>query len=358
MKAKTKATSPPMPAGGYVFLLPGQLKLHPRNMRRVYPAKDVRTIAESIRALGGVLHALQVTPDGASGTYYVVDGNMRLQGARYLGAECPPLKCEIVSQTLAEQKLAMIVSNTMRFEVDPISEALHYQSLRQDEGLSIADIGERTGVSEARIFYRLKLLALDEPIQQLIAEGQLPRDHRAADALLTVPDSAARIKLATKLAEQGASFKTIVAACAKLAEQLSNPRSRVSRAHRNVEDRLQTGKRPHSSTQAKIAPMLAMASPDWPPTHQAAGWPDVRQAAHDMCAACDLKAQSRLSAVAEPAWSLIMNAATDTCDACNIREIAGVCQACPGVQMLRCLIDQARREKEMTSVQHLARPPR
>src|SRR6185436_21161362 len=104
--------TPPPAAGSLIFLAPARLRTHPKNMRRFYPVRDVRQMADSIRACKGVQQAMQVVPDKEPGYYLVVDGNMRLAGARYIGEGCPPLKCEVISGDLAEQKLKMIVANT------------------------------------------------------------------------------------------------------------------------------------------------------------------------------------------------------------------------------------------------------
>ena len=143
------------------MLKPKNLLTHPRNMRRFYPSKDVQEMANSIAAAGGVLQSMIVVKNGKdhSHKYFVVDGNVRLAGANLLGDKCPPLKCEVVTQSKAEQQLSMIIANQIRYDVDPVSEGIHYKALHE-EGLSCREISKRTGIYE--------VVVVDDTMRQLI----------------------------------------------------------------------------------------------------------------------------------------------------------------------------------------------
>jgi len=233
----------------------------------------------------------------------------------------------------AEQLVAMIVANTVRFDVDPVSEALHYRTL-QAEGLSVADICERTGVYAARIYKRLKLLGLDEPIQSMIANGKLSGDERVTDALLSLPEPETRIKLAARM--EGNSIKAILAACAKL--------------HKNLAEREQKETARKARALGRQAPVTAPIplvqkaqerSGLGLPANDRPQWPALRAAARAMCAACDVKAEALSNKFDEPAWTLIAHEAGEVCGNCSVRDVAGACQGCPGVELLSRLIRAA-----------------
>lgn len=82
--------------------------------------EDVKLMASSIQSAKGVYQALLITPNGKKGHFFVVDGNMRLAGARLLGSKSPLLKCEVISKSHAEHLLAMIVTAKFRFDPDSI----------------------------------------------------------------------------------------------------------------------------------------------------------------------------------------------------------------------------------------------
>lgn len=324
----------PQAAGAYILLKPAQLKTHPRNMRRAYPLDQVKQMGQSIRDFGGLINALIVTPDGHSrATYYVVDGNMRLAGARFIGEACPALKAEVVPMAQAEQLLAMVVANTVRFDVDPVSEALHYQALMA-EGLSVNDICEKTGVYATRVYKRLKLLKLDGPIQQMIADGKLSSDERVVDALLALADSDTRVRLAARL--EGAPIKAIVAACEKLHQNLAERKQKESeRAERAL------SRQSEKSAPIPLVQFAQQKSGYSLPANDRPEWTTVRAAARAMCAQCDIKTAALKNKFDEPAWTLIAHTAGEVCGSCTVRDVAGACQGCPGVEMLSRLIRAA-----------------
>lgn len=319
MKAKPMRPKPK----SLVFLSQSQLLTHPRNMRRFYSAAEVQEMADSIKAATGVVQAMLVVPAEEPDTYYVVDGNMRLAGARTIGDACPLLKCEIVDQSTAEQMLTMVVANKFRYDPDPISEALHYRNL-QGEGLTLKAIADATGVHYVNITNRLKLLELDEPIQKLIAEGKLPMDRRVAEALLSLPSPEARIKLASRLAHPGIRIRTIVDACARLSAELQSATSK--RVRRGQPTKPQT-------------PMLAHANLNGstPAPEARQSFAALRESANAMCAQCDIKTTTLKDQHPEPAWALVAHTAGEICRDCSLRDLESVCRDCPGVILLRRL---------------------
>lgn len=321
-----------------VFLRVRQLLTHPRNMRRFYPKDDVEQMARSIRARKGVLQALRVVrAKGKRGLYYVVDGNLRLAGARSLGKDCPLLKCEIVAETEARQLLDMVVANKVRADPDPISEALHYQELVK-EGVTPEQIAEETGVHLATINSRLLLLKLEPEIQDLIAHDRLPRDRRVAEALLSIPRKAARVRLAQRLAEMGTGITGIEAACRKYLEQASARRSKEQSEVRLNVPSLQ----------------LAQEEDALPPETKTFSWPDIRAAARRMCDACEVKTEELSEQIPEPAWAVITHAAADTCEVCSLPKLASICRGCPGVEIIRRMITAARARQEVQHGRSLA----
>lgn len=290
---------------GIINLRPDQLITHPRNMRKFYPADQVQEMADSIRAHSGVIEPLIITK-GSAGKYLVVDGNMRLAGARLLADDCPPLECKIVSMTEASQLLAMVTTNQVRYDVDPVSEALHYKALRDKEGLTIREISKRTGVYEARIINRIILAELEEPIQQLIADKKLPSNHLVAQALLKL-EADMRMHLVKKIAANpGTSIKTIIKACenlaaGKAAKKLKRPAVQTA----GVEDK-----------QGRIRAK------------------ELRLAFTKVCRSCNQLEDELGQGLA---WPVVAHAADETCSRCDLKEMRTICESCPAVELLRNL---------------------
>lgn len=325
------------------------LRKHPRNMRRYYKQADLFTMATSLSAhasnnASGNLHNLKVVPvDGiesltfrrerdtgrvflVDGICYVVDGNLRYESGSILKAQCPPYKCELVIAEQAEQLLTMTLSNTLRFDPDPISEALHYQRLKDEEGLLPRDIAALTGVNEKRVYSRLSLLELDEPIQALIAEDKLSHSEKVCAAFLSIPDARARVKLAERMATEGATANAIVEACASLNRGLQER----TRGHAREAHPIPMVGRGEQGAGQRIAN-----------DEEPVPWKTVREAAAVMCSKCEVK-QRQLEDVGEPAWHLVSHAADKTCANCNVRDLPGACKSCPGVEFMKRLILEVR----------------
>ena len=299
-----------------LMLKPKSLLTHPRNMRRFYPTAQVREMANSIVAIRGVIQPLIIVKDKTrySHKYFVVDGNMRLAAARILEDKCPPLKCDVVEQKEAEQQLSMVVANQVRYDVDPVSEGLHYKAL-QKEGMTVRKISKMTGVYEARINNRKILADLPETVQQLIVEEKLPASEKAAKALLKLPKEKA-VKLAVRLAQNpNVKIQTIVAAAEKLAigtagnKKLKHPAAELSGA-------------------AKSEMKSASRS-------------DIREAAKITCQKCN-QYEGKLRKTPEPAWATVVHAADDICTKCPLKDMNSICGSCPVVQMLKRLVNDER----------------
>ena len=302
-----------MTSNNLLLLKPKNLLTHPRNMRRFYPSSQVREMANSIAAGGGVIQPLIVTEDGEKNShkYFVVDGNMRLAAARLLEDKCPPLECKVVEQKESEQLLSMVVANQVRYDVDPVSEGLHYAALMK-EGLTVRSISKLTGVYEARITKRKVLADLPEAIQRLIANGRIPADDRAARAFLSLPKDRA-VKFAERLAQNpNITIKTIVAAAEKLAQK-------------------QAAGKPLKRPSAELSGALRSEK-------KSASAAEIRKAAREACHSCN-QYEGKLRETPEPAWAVVVHAADKTCDQCPLKDMQTICGSCPAVQLLRKLVN-------------------
>ncbi len=314
-----------------ILILPRRkLLTHPNNMRRIYDRGELRQMAISLAANAkvnghGNLVAMIVVPaEDKPGYYYVVDGNKRLAAGDILGSNCPPYKCEVTSKTAAEQLLSMSIANNMRSEPDIVSEGLHYARLIEQEGLSVTQIAQRTGLLRYRIKLGLEIARLDEPIQDLMASNQLPHDQRVVKALLALSDPATRIKVAQHAAKHRDSIKVIVTTCDKLKTAITGNKRRAFNQTAPKQQRQSLGD----------TPALTLGGPLPDGDTQ---WGVIRRSAKATCAACALHESDLIAAEPEPAYQLVAHATQATCATCNLRDLAAVCGNCPLTVMLQQL---------------------
>ena len=142
-----------------VMLPIGQLRNHPKNVRKVYA--DIDDLADSIRTRG-VIQNLTVVPapghEEALDLFYVVIGNRRLQAAQKAGLS--KLPCSIAfNMPEREQISIMVTENMQRSNLSLIEQAEGFQ-LMLDLGETVQTIHEKTGLSETTVRHRLKLSEL------------------------------------------------------------------------------------------------------------------------------------------------------------------------------------------------------
>ncbi len=295
------------------------LTLHPRNMRRVYPAEQVRQMAESIRERGilqplvvvAITDPLPETPPA----YYVVAGNLRLAALRTLGDAAPVVPVLVRQRSEADQLLDMAVENAVRFDPDPISEGQHYQRilLQPDMQMDIAKLARLTGISTNRIRLRLAWIALEEPIQDLVAHEMLPLG--AATPLLTLPAGPVRVQAAKRFAMGHTSVRSIKGACTRISNTLQD---------RAEEER---------AGQDPAGPALGfIGTRDTPGAHATISPQALRQSLAEACAACP--ATERMNGH-NLAWTILAHGAADSCASCNLRDLTALCRDCPLVIALR-----------------------
>lgn len=193
-----------------------------------------------------------------------------------------------------------LVANLQRADLTPIEEAHAYAEMQNRFGLTMEKIARQVGVGYHRITNRLLLLALDAEIQALISQGKLSSDAVVARALLDIPDPQARLILARKAAEGGATRKALIAAAKKVAAVAARPE-----APKNDAPALTLGLK---------GAKRALSLPDW-------------------------NALAQLGRVVP--WPIVEESAKATCDSCTLRPMAGAdtCGQCPAVQLISLMID-------------------
>ena len=300
-----------------------ELEIHPRNMRKIYPAQDVEQMAISIEARG-ILQPLTGV-SGPNGKILTVVGNLRLTAARTLGKDAPLIPVIIRDREEENQLLDMAAENGIRFDPDVVSEGEHYKTLLAQPGMTLTRLSRETGLAVATIKNRLAWAELEPSTQQLGMEGKLPK--LAAEHLLLIPAGELRVETARKLARTRARLKTVKATCRRVAAALER--------QENTNLAFQDDDGPAVGLVAGKQPM--------PNNGVTATMKEMRAAAGAACSVCLVHDDL---GVAEPAWAILIHGASETCDRCNLRQVRSYCNECPMTQFLRRVCrEMVRQEK-------------
>ena len=180
--------------------------------RKRFDQDALADLAESIR-VHGIIQPLTVRRL-SSGYYQIIAGERRWRAAKLAGlSEVPAVIIEADDRRVMELGL---IENLQREDLNPMEEALGYQALVQDYGLTQEEAAQRVGKSRPAVANAMRLLALPDAIQALLEEGKLSAGH--GRAILSVPDSALQKKLAQKVVQEGLSVRQTEAMAKRLAQ--------------------------------------------------------------------------------------------------------------------------------------------
>lgn len=149
--------------------------------RKEFRKEELDELTQSIKQYG-VLQPIIVKKNGER--YEIIAGERRWRAAQKAGlTEIPAVIREYSKRESIE---ISIIENIQRADLNPLEEARAYNSLLEEYGLKHEEIAERVSKSRAAITNSLRLLKLDESIQQLVAEKKLNQGQ--ARALLSIED--------------------------------------------------------------------------------------------------------------------------------------------------------------------------
>ena len=188
------------------------LPLHKVEPKRSQPRQDfdeeeLAALSESI-ATHGVIQPLTVRElDG--GYYQIIAGERRWRAARMAGlSEIPAVIIE------ADDKKAMelaLIENLQRQDLNPVEEALGYQSLMTDYGLTQDETAQRVGKSRSAVANALRLLNLPYEILEKLRSGALTPGH--ARAVLSLKDPKKQLEATQKIIALGLSVRQAELLC-------------------------------------------------------------------------------------------------------------------------------------------------
>ena len=189
---------------------------HPDQPRRRFDEAALDELAASIAARG-VIQPVIVRPAG-EGRYQLVAGERRWRAAQLAQLhEIPALVRELGDRDV--MALALI-ENLQREDLNPIEEARAYRRLAEQEAMTQADIARLVDKSRSHVANLQRLLALPEPVMDMVEDGRLSMGH--ARALIGVDGACA-------LAERAVSRQLSVREVERLVRRAAAPAGKRTR---------------------------------------------------------------------------------------------------------------------------------
>ena len=196
--------------GGSLSLPISQVEPGLKQPRKRFDQESLQDLADSIR-IHGVIQPLTVRRL-SSGYYQIIAGERRWRAAKEAGlTTVPALIIEADDRKVMELAL---IENLQREDLNPVEEALGYETLIREYGLTQDGVARRMGKSRPAVANALRLLTLPPKARALLEEGNLSAGH--ARAVLAAP-APVQEALAEQIVREGLSVRQAEQLAKKLA---------------------------------------------------------------------------------------------------------------------------------------------
>ena len=187
----------------------------PYQPRTRFREEALDELARSIRA-SGIIQPLVVRLIGSR--FQLIAGERRWRASQRAGLT---KVSAIIRQVPDELALEMtLVENIQREDLNAIEQARAFERLMHEFHLTQESVAERTGKDRTTVANAIRLLKLEENIQDWIEEGKLTAGH--GRALLAVAEPQLRMRYAQRAARGGLTVRQI--------ERLASRRARGAKA--------------------------------------------------------------------------------------------------------------------------------
>ena len=190
-----------------------KIEPNPEQPRQDFDDEELQSLSESI-SLHGILQPLTVR-QLENGYYQIIAGERRWRAARQANlSEVPAIIIEADDKKATELAL---IENLQRQDLNPVEEALGYQSLMEDYGLTQEEAATRVGKSRPAVANALRLLGLCPGVLDKLRKGELSAGH--ARAVLTLKNEKKQLEAAQKICALGLSVRQAELLCKNMSKE-------------------------------------------------------------------------------------------------------------------------------------------
>ncbi len=239
-KAEAKAAEEMDEKGRILMLKLDLVQPNKEQPRKTFDEEKINELAESIKNYG-VLQPLLVQKNDSF--YEIIAGERRWRAAKAAGLkEVPAVLKEYSKQEAMEISL---IENVQRADLNPIEEALGYRQLIDEFGLTQEEIAVRVAKSRTAITNTMRLLKLDEQIQNMLVQGVITSG--LARALLSLEDTQMQLKAAKEILDKKLSVRETERLVKRLQKEASGEKKEEKKKdetlaliYQDLEDRMKS----------------------------------------------------------------------------------------------------------------------
>ena len=160
-----------------------QIIPNPSQPRKKFKDQDLKELSSSIKNQG-LIQPIIVKPT-TDNQYQIIAGERRWRASQLIGAH--EIDCVVKDLDDTNVLEAALIENIQREDLNVIEEASAYKGLIDIKKINNETLAKLIGKSSSHVSNILRLLELDEKIQQMVINGSLSMGH--ARALIGVPDA-------------------------------------------------------------------------------------------------------------------------------------------------------------------------
>ena len=170
--------------------------------RKKFDEESLQELTDSVKQFG-ILQPMIVQK--RDDYYEIIAGERRWRAAKAAGLKEVP----VVIRDMSDQEIVEIslIENIQREDLNPIEEAIAYKRLLTEFHLKQEEVAERVAKSRTAVTNSMRLLKLDERVQQMVVDGMLTTGH--ARALLAIEDPKLQFQAAQKIFNEKMSVREV-----------------------------------------------------------------------------------------------------------------------------------------------------
>ena len=157
--------------------------------------EPINELASSIKE-HGVIQPIVVRAVGDR--YEIIAGERRFKAATLAGL--PTIPAIITDLNDKDSAEVALIENVQRQDLTPIEEAISYKKILDMGYLTQDDLAQKLGKNQSTIANKLRLLNLDEEVQEALLNGKISERH--ARSLLKLNDMDDQVRLLNKIIEE------------------------------------------------------------------------------------------------------------------------------------------------------------
>lgn len=197
--------------------------------RLTFDEQGLKELADSIRE-HGIIQPLVLRKLGDK--YEIIAGERRYKAAQIAGLPTVPAVIANIDDNKSAE--VALVENVQRRDLTAIEEARSYKNLQEQYQLTQEQLAKRMGLSQPAIANKLRLLNLDDEVQQALLDEKISERH--ARTLLTLQDKNAQKEWLHRIINERLTVRQLDLELKKYKENMEDEEIPLVSSNRSIEE--------------------------------------------------------------------------------------------------------------------------